>query len=231
MPSDFESLPPLKPTFSSEQKWYIGITLWILNLVAIPFQVIVRRNFGERYFSIVSFVLAMAMFAGGGVFLDGGRIGLHVCFAIVALVMGVWHQLEIVRRNRRGEVFHSYYDGDSFQWFYRVFGEDNSNVARFWEPLLVFLLGFLLSVMFRQSNFIQWTALGSFALFVKATIEYDVWRHRVLDVIDSQIESKNMQAAVEGKKPKETQGFQICGIPKSLFEKSENPSNQANLLS
>ena len=214
MPARQEGIPQIGPSINSDLNFSLGVILWLMNLVAIPFQVVVRRNFGERYFSVVSFVLSMSMFATFGFMMDGERIGLHVCFAIVAIVMGVWHQLEIFRRNRRGEVFHSYYDGDSFQWFYRVFGENNSNVARFWEPLFVFLLGFFLSVMFRQSNFVQWTALGSFALFAKANMEFNVWRHRVLDVIDAQIESKNMQAAVEGKKPKETQGFQICGIPK-----------------
>ena len=214
MPARQEGIPQIGPSINSDPNFFLGIIRWLLNLVAIPFQVVVRRNFGERYFSVVSFVLSMAMFATFGFMMDGERIGLHVCFAIVAIVMGVWHQLEIFRRNRRGEVFHSYYDGDSFQWFYRVFGENNSNVARFWEPLFVFMLGFFLSVMFRQSNFVQWTMLGAFALFIKANVEFNIWRHRVLDVIDSRIESKNMQAAVEGKHPKETQGFQICGIPK-----------------
>lgn len=220
MPSIYEKYPALVPDFFALHKGAIGFVRWLLQIFAIPFYIVLRRNFGERYLPAGSFVLGMFVFhyATLASVAKGDRPALVLqAFFWIVLVMGIGHLATIYRRNRKGVRLHSYHDGDPLPMLTKIPFLPPGAVTRFCEPFLVILIGILAGGVFNDPIFTGWMYMGAFSLFMKATIEQDIWRHRILDAIDGQIEAQQMTAAlVDQKPPRRTEGFRVWGVPSSF---------------
>ena len=96
----------------------------------------------------------------------------------------------------------------------RFLGEDKVN--RFLDPLLVFVVGFIV-ISFDQRILGIWLLAAGVTLFFNEQLRYSEQRNKVLNAIDGYIENQHMDAALEGKSKKQTQGFSLVAAePKKL---------------
>ncbi len=207
-----------------------GIVVWIARVSSAPVLVMLRRNFGEREFSFLYVVLqsVVILVVGGGLASpspDGVAIGGYsgsenfgiyshqVAYLVAGLVffLGVYHQLGIMGRNRRGERWHSKYDGDSLPIFNILpFSSSGFVVRMVYEPMFVFLLAVVISIANPLLG--MWLAVSSIFLVFLSRIAFSGARDAYLDAVDAQIESEHMEASLNGSPPTETQGYVVRGV-------------------
>jgi len=208
-----------------------------LSIGSLPVEAILRRNMGARYFNPLSVALSYGFVL---VFILLVRtVGLHrnitsytnaersALFASIAIFSGfllmspvcsIWQFVWIARRRRLRVRCHSRYPGDSLP----IWGKIPDWVGRYqWqfyiEPSLIAVVG---CIAWRGSAILgMYFILAAIALFAKHAIMHMRLTGAILDSIDAQIESEQMQSYIsEWKEPSAaaTEGFIVPPIVKTL---------------
>ena len=186
---------------------------WVLGWFVMSVVVFLRRDFGERYLSWVNILFGMTaigFFTGiGNVLLSQGHNNLSWAiqlsyYGVVGL--SVFHRVMIWRRNRKGELWHSYNPGTSLL---QIPGLSEEAVAKWIEPAVLFFLSYLAGKL-NDGPLHTWLLIGSFALLVHEQVSYHMQRQQFLDMRDALIESKNWSAVMSGKPPAQTHGYMIA---------------------
>lgn len=182
----------------------------VVRLFSVTIEVFLRHSFGERYLNIFTTygaVLLLAVITQMPSFL-GGEKSLLWLYALAFILMCIVHRITIYRRKKNGVRWHSRYAGTSYD-FWKFLPFQQYNIQLYFEPLLAFIAGLLIS------NFIRdglggWLMVSALCLAISGQIDAARFRNQVLDVMDSQIESEQLNAAVvELKDPSQTEGFSV----------------------
>jgi len=181
----------------------------LARLLSRPLVVLTRRDFGERFFGASAFgkllLYGVLLFAAvsASQHLDTLPLG---GFLLLSFAACLWHQFVIWRRNYRGEEWHSYYSGTP--WLAEVLPLDEFKIKQWIEPILWTALGTALLELSPALG--CWLLFSGACLGATATLTAARERTKLLDMMDAQIEAKNMRAALIERKPAtETQGFVI----------------------
>lgn len=203
----------------------------LLRMACVPAELIFRRKFGERHFSLLHYfggLLWFWAFASGYVNVTK-MLGIGhadpvsngaVFTAVGAIFFGAmfWHL--VIRKflpiNMR---VYSYYDGDILPFFYRLpHAIDAKGVPReylirqVFEPLFLFLLGIVLTAFLNQQTG-SWIVLTAIGMALKEYVQGQKFRNMILDQIDADIIARNLGAVIKGDSPKNTQGIYLAGVP------------------
>lgn len=235
------------PQSEMARNWGL-MTMFVLSL---PVEVMLRRNFGVRYFQnffvLCAFVLLVLLnFAGEIAGTVGGaarqirgqdqaeetpaaeesetpgeeppaaaaeepgevdETPLTGFFASLFLLLSIGHRINGFIRQWRGIRWHSYNSGES--WLAR--GPLSEEIVQLYlEPVFVIIV----SMMIRPID----GTLGAFLFFsgialgIKEHWRAHIMRDKFLNVIDAQLASQYLQAAVVEERPsRETEGFKVIG--------------------
>lgn len=140
-----------------------------------------------------------------------------VTILIGFIVLAGLHLYDTWRDQRRGVRWHSRSVGLPYP-FWRHFpgGQNPAFVMRYYEPLAVFIVGTLVSVLAGPEGALIQMVGG--LLWVKHTMQDWHIRAQVLDQIDQQIEGEAMAEMVEGKRsPWEGEGFVVPPVALDMF--------------
>lgn len=196
------------PMYEEFQK-ILNYTQMIVRLFSVTVEVFLRHSFGERYLNIFNCYGAVILLSiGNELRFRGPERYLLRGFIIAFILMCIVHRLFIWRRKKKGMRWHSRYAGTSYD-FWKFLPFKQYTIQRYFEPALVFLLGFL--VLNISGNALGgWLMISALSLAITAQIDAARFRNQVLDVMDSQIESEYLNAAVvEMKDPSQTEGFSV----------------------
>ena len=196
--------------------WLDGFAVFLVQTLSLGPQVVLRRNFGERHFSQFGppmYFLTMWFFLAvtyaiseqpATAELVGSYVPISLFSASVTAgafpllltvqVFYLFHRAVIFYRNRKGQEWHSRYDGDSLPVFTSLdrFAEKWHFLPRFskliGEPSICFILGLLLIPGYRFVG--GWVAISGLLLFVYEGIVWENIRHRYLDKVDARLEAQ-----------------------------------------
>jgi hypothetical protein len=182
-----------------------GLLYMCMLALSITMEVFLRRRLGERYLNIT--ICVMGLGACFAVMLVDAVVGPVLFVGVAAGV--IVHRVGIVRRRRTLDRWHSRSPGISWE-FYRRLDKNDRRIVQLWEPATVALPGVvLLSLEFIGGAYFIAAAV---ALIVKTSIEFAAARGKLLDAIDSQIESQHLAEAIQGTDdPEQTEGFVVPG--------------------
>ena len=201
----------------------LGLLHWILGWFVMSVVVFLRINFGERYLGWINILFGMTavgLFTGlGNIVLSQGSS--HLSYSIEAAYYGVvglsvFHRVVIWRKNKNGQLWHSYNPGTSL---IRLPGVSEEAVAKWIEPAVLFFLAYVAG-KFNDSPLRLWLMIGGFALLVHEQVSYFMQRQQFLDLRDALIESKNWGAVLAGKPVQKTQGYTIARSNLDMLERS-----------
>lgn len=206
-----------------------AITTTLLGWWAVTVEVFIRHQFGERYFSLLKFLLASCL------------LGMYVWLGSFAALLGnqwspslilLWwafmaasllHLLDIQMRNWLGVVWHSQSYGLS--WLSPLVGArlipilpwrlTDWQLYRIIEPALCAILALLLYYLVDRPLG-TWLGLAALALFVRNNLAYAQARGRLLDLLDARIEATATASALEGKSKRQTYGVSIVQVPRPV---------------
>ena len=194
------------PLYEEFQK-VLNYTQMIVRVFSVTVEVFLRHSFGERYLNIFNCYGAVILLAVGYQFF-GREEPLLWLYALAFILMCIVHRVSIWRRKKKGMRWHSRYAGTSYD-FWQFLPFKQYTIQRYFEPALVLLLGFLIFNIFADPLG-GWLVVSALSLAVSAQIDAARFRNQVLDVMDSQIESEQLNAAVvELKDPSQTEGFYV----------------------
>lgn len=205
-----------------------GLMYFALNLLGwavVPFELVLRRDFGERYLGIVRLVLALNVYLWFTVMMAGIESQfsrLMLLLLPVFIVLAIYHKIAIARRFRDRTPWHSRSFGISHlhELFFRPF--DDWTLYRFMEPGLVVVLGVLLT--FVHDSLAYFCIAGGIGMFIRAQIFYSQQRDQYLDRMDSLIEAEYWSGEHKGSDKDVTAGFSPVRMSADLaamIEKSE----------
>lgn len=196
---------------------------FILGWFAMSVVVFLRRNFGERYLSWINILFGMTaigFFTGiGNVLFSMGssHLSYTIEFAYYGVVgLSVYHRVVIWRKNRRGQLWHSYNPGESL---IRIPGLSEETIAKWVEPGVLFGLAYIANLM-HDTPLRLWLLIGAFAVLVHEQVSYYMQRQQFLDMRDALIESQNWSGVMSGKPVQQTQGYTIAKSNLELLERS-----------
>lgn len=198
----------------------------------LTLEVFSRRNFGERYITLLRLVLAWitlstyrfffvlfftlsnfsisgSMFGGGPSLNLSATTPLFTMFTYGMAACTLFHLGHIFWRNRQGIAWHSQSFGVSWLSFLPI---DDWKLYRFVEPALFILIGYFLSSGIDRLTGV-WLMFAGACLFLKNQMAYAEERGRFLNMIDARIESTHLQEAQQGKPKQETAGFTVMPVP------------------
>lgn len=140
--------------------------------------------------------------------ISGGLAMLHVLFLGVAIMI---HHHLAVRRRKKNIRWYSRSSGLFWPIWGRVRGADKpGRVESVYEPALCAILGIVILANGVLYGLIL--VMAAVAIIVKGQIEMNLFRERLLDMVDQQIESEHMSKALSGHSPpEETEGFVMPG--------------------
>lgn len=198
--------------------------LAVLSLLSSCFTVSIvgflRKDFGERYFSTVNLmfgytVVAYFAFLGNIIGVATGHhfSWLMVFFWAAFIGVSIFHRLEISRKNKRGEEWHSMNVGTSLL----PVPMKEESIYKFIEPALVMTVGLMLWKISGQAG--AWLIIGGLSLFVNNHLVFYFQRQALLDIRDARIEARYMSGAIQGKPAKQTGGFVLADSNIQLIRK------------
>jgi len=230
-----------------------GIIEFFISGIATSFEVMIRKNFGERYFTFPKFLIGLitlGFFVGisttsynladfsifysqrnnlyfspaqGDIYPNFSRY-LFLAYFIAYIFLGMTELRQAFVRSRNGDPWHSFFNGESrvqaldkiteTLGIKRMLGQhiiSNHIVQLYIEPLFFLSLGLGLALILPP--FGVWFIIGAFVVFVRGQLIYGRLKEHVLNMKDSQIESKSMVTAFKGgATPQETSGFTPLAI-------------------
>lgn len=173
-------------------KWSLLSAKWAYQLLATSAEIFCHHSFGERYRPrlLASFAFtAFYAFCVRAVFPTVSPLIAPLCWVNTALL--VWHFFSIHRRQFVS--IHTYSSGASWSFWGR-FGFGTLISRAFVEPGFLICLGVVLSNW--DVAVAAWLQCAGVCLAVKEAISAWNRRHRVLDAIDTRIESEQMNEAI-----------------------------------
>lgn len=182
----------------------------IISFPAQTIEVFWRHSFGERYFSLFGvygklafYALLLFMAFKGAEQVDTLPLGV---FFLASFLASLWHLFVIWRRGWRGERWHSRYSGTSR--LAAILPMNECVIKRWGEPLLTIMAGAALASFNQVLG--GWLVFAGMCLGVTETLAAMRFRTMILDMIDKDIEARNMrEALIEQKSAHETEGFVI----------------------
>jgi hypothetical protein len=218
--------------------WVLGLLLIVASSFSISIVALFRRNFGERYLGWINLffgytVVANFAFIGNliGAGFGHGWSWLMVLCWLAFVAASIYHRIEIARKKRKGERWHTMYPGDSI--IPLPIGQER--MFKFVEPAIVFVLG---AVIFAFSGSVgAWLMISAAALIFSNHFMYFSQQQVVLDAQDRAIEADFLSGAMQGKPAKETAGFVFADSTVKAFKRDpglkrafENISDEAKGL-
>jgi hypothetical protein len=210
------------------------LALVILGWLSVSVEVFIRRDFGERYLTWLRLLLgymAMDLFTlipriifTFVPFVSINVVPVSSLFFKGFVVLALYHQWRIWRRNRKGIAWHSESFGISRLAFLPV---SDWILYRFVEPLLCLVIGLFLRYLDPATGI--WLIIASIALFVKNQMVFSAQRGRFLDVIDARIESAAMQGVLQGSSKKDSAGYSVMPVPAADFFSVDAPDIAATV--
>ncbi len=200
--------------------------MFMATFLTMPILVLLRRNFGERYFNFFMMVLYVVGLCVLPSIIGDGTGNRLVWWSVTGLLatLTVYHALMIWKRNRNGQRWHSRYDGDVLPIFKILPGSDAAT-RMFYEPLFVLLIGIALHIESSGSFLGYWFYFASSMMVFLERLNQSAARDLYLNAVDAQIESQHMDAALEGERVKDTEGFIVRGISDVSVKKRERMVN------
>lgn len=173
------------------QLWWLGV-----RLHCYPGWIMLRCGFGERFLPtriIVSTAVAMVLVS----FLSGSSLGLMLSLLVFGVACG--HRVHIMRRNKRDDIWLSYFDGVSY--LTNKLPKHNATIENYMEPAIMAALGLLFIALAAaggpdhgSSTQFYWSyGMGFYlvtvglAMFLQANKNKRDARNLLLDARDSQI--------------------------------------------
>jgi len=207
------------------------IAIFFLELtfsLVLPF---LRRNLGERYFSI-----ALIFFMGGTVIFVTTWLGQEVIsvyiYTMLMVILSSYHLITILLRNRRGEEWHSRHEGDFLPFFHYLPKSTYWIIQGVYEPLFIVIVGAIFSYVAGNPLLAGFFNMIAFFMVARNLHQYRMHRENLLDERDAKIEAENRMQALEGSSAKDTKGFVIKGAAsfsgeeKQLIGKKILPSDE-----
>jgi hypothetical protein len=196
------------PMYEEFQK-ILNYTQMIVRFFSVTVEVFLRHSFGERYLNVFTAYGAIILLAIGYEFpLFYPKRFLFAVFALAFVFMCFVHRITISKRRRKGVRWHSRYAGTSYD-FWKIIPLEQHITQLYFEPTLIILAGFLI-IGFTGDRLGGWLVFSGLCLAVTGQIDAARFRNQVLDVMDSQIESEQLnRAVVELKDPSQTEGFSV----------------------
>ncbi len=186
-------------------RWYMIFAV----VLTMPIFVLLRRNFGERYFSFSTMVFYLIGFWLVSSIMDGVDVGnLVVWWSFTGLLaaMSLYHSFTIWNRNKRGQRWHSRYDGDSLL---DILPGSGSLVRMVYEPLFVLAIGIVIMVKLDVYFLGEWFLASVGVMIFLQRLNQSAARDLYLNAVDSQIESAQMGAVLAGEPAKESEGYVV----------------------
>lgn len=190
-----------------------AIILFVADLGFALMMPLLRRNFGENFFSpfliLVMGIFAIAMCAVFKV----SPVFISIYLGIIAIA-SLYHSIVIAKRNRRDEEWYSWYEGDfNIEPLAKNLPKGNDYWFReiVYEPALVLLVGFFIGKLLDPG-------LGSVFLFsapwMMLRSQYARMQHRksILAARDQKIIAEQKLAAISGAPVDETKGYVVKNI-------------------
>lgn len=238
------------PSPSTVMRAFLALLSWM----ATSWEVFLRRDFGERYFSwlraslcgllLVSYLSFFAM-----VQQSTPRTVVYAVFiwlvgaASLAQLARIWWRTMIER-----QLWHSMCFGVS--WFTVIFQRlnlwalqqpmirpiaealpvDQWFLYRFIEPAIAIALS--LPVLALDPVLGCWMLFAAMSLAVKNMFTYQEMRNQIMDLIDAQIEKVAVPAALAGWSQQHTAGISLVSVPshlrRLLLDRQANPATPPN---
>jgi len=182
---------------------------FILDMTFVLVMPFLRRNFGERFFSMTMVTFMVAGVTAMSAYLE--KTGAPVYgYMTAVIVLSAFHLLVIFLRNRKGEQWHTRYEGDFLPFFRFLPKAGYWMIEGFYEPLFVLIAGGVVSYF---TDPILAGVFYTIAIFmvIRSRYHYRIHKEQILDERDNMIESECKMQALQGKTAKETKGFIIKG--------------------
>ncbi len=195
--------------------WDAGIQIIevLIKPVMLPWQMILRYNFGERHLSIPGVIGALAVLCGYAWWTSTIRSTPFTLFLpLLVVLLAVVHLHQIRARRMQGHRWHSRSSGHPWlHWPGAPIIGKPWTVVMFVEPVVVGLTGFVLLVGLRDLLGLHALA-ASVLLFLDAAGQRAKARSSLLDQIDNTIESEHIGEAISpDAAPQDTEGFVVPG--------------------
>jgi hypothetical protein len=158
------------------------------RVLASPLEVILRKNFGSKYFGIPSAVALFTVPMWALFWPDASPVGLWVLW-VLFIVMQLRARLESVRMIAKGEVVHTRFNGSPrlASVFKRM---PEQKIKAGLEPLLVFIVGVLLMQVSPPLG--SYLMVAAFSLGFNHSVIEAVERAQALEMNDALIEQQSV---------------------------------------
>lgn len=174
--------------------------LFILSLFTFPVEVFIRKNLGERYFTLPKVLLGFVFLNLYTLFVGGllGRSSILIGLVLLAyLVLCAMHAWAIRKRKKAKRLCHSRYLGDSLRFWqklpiYEKIGQ--YGVQRWLEPSALIGLGVVF--FFITKFWGVFLLFSGFALFLKHYAIHREFVSHLLNTIDKRIEGEQLEKAL-----------------------------------
>lgn len=214
------------------------VTKVFLSWSSVTLEVFVRRDFGERYFTIgriligylfIRIVLAFANYRQALAFLPMVEPPLHLhtinqWFVTSFILLALVHLARIFLRNLSGVPWYSHSFGVS--WFdfliplsgYRI---SDWMLYRFIEPGICFAFAWFI---LPEDSFTRgWMLFASLGLFFHNNMAFNMTRDRYLDLVDGEIASRFYNTARQAQRGAnaskyQTAGYTVVPVPRMAEE-------------
>lgn len=208
---------------------------------SVSLEIFTRKEFGERYFTPLRFMLGLAVLglyvfiaglasAASAAFGGQGSWGplLLIVFIGLYFIGGLLHQFDIFYRNHyTGQLWYSQSFGVSR--FSRFIGRrigplpplDDWAIFLYIEPFACFLVGWTLT-MFATLGVLptgelgNWILFASVALLFKNQMLYNKDRDELLNMNDARIKAMFLQASTRGAPKEQTAGYVAPPLPQAV---------------
>ena len=118
-------------------RFVIKFMLDMSFVLVMPF---LRRNFGERFFSITMITFMGIAVTAITTLLNANGVSVYGYMTITAC-LSIYHLVVIFRRNRKGEEWHARYEGDFLPFFHFLPKATYWMIEGLYEPLFVLIMG------------------------------------------------------------------------------------------
>jgi hypothetical protein len=196
-----------------------NIAVIMLGWISVVWEVFFRYDFGERYLSWLRLFFAYAMISTLWwiyALLNPSGIrrsdSLFVWSVVFFIGFSVYHRIRIWLRYQNGIPWHSMSFGTSrlSDLNLPVIGNDDWTLYRWYEPIICFILAFVLGRLDPIAGFVG--AIAAFALLIKNHMVYFQQRGRILDLIDARLEAAFYNEAAYQKRKEDIAGIAVMKV-------------------
>jgi len=204
------------------------VFVFVISWPRILLEVFIRKNFGERYFSLVKAILISIFLFFIPISIDkvasfGGKSVIAIIFTniswyifLTAFLYFCFKRQKEVKREPGVFDFakFSYYNGDIDERFYnvKIKGREITRrlICTLIEPAFFCLIGIVLSIFMQKVGIL--ILFCSLCYSLGYVGEYVRGDHFIMDTIDKMISNEEMvNSFVDGREPEETRGFETYG--------------------